>query len=145
MRTFVRNRLLAVIALAVILAPAIGGQNQSPNKKDSEGTTQTVEGLVRDIACPIQNKDATAARFNLDCALQCARRGSPLAILTQDGTLYIPISDSMPDTDQRQRLMPFVGKYVRATGQVFERAGTRALVIKEITELKNVPLVTDAK
>ena len=46
------------------------------------------------------------------------RGGSPLVILTDDGHLYFPISNKMPDTDQRQKLMPFVGKNVRATGTV---------------------------
>jgi hypothetical protein len=36
--------------------------------------------------------------------------------------------------------MPFVGKYVRVTGQVFERAGTHAIAIQEIHEVKNVHL-----
>jgi len=57
--------------------------------------------------------------------------------------LYIPISGSMPDTDQREKLMPFVGKYVRASGTVFERKGTRAIVISEIKEMKNVHLTTN--
>lgn len=41
--------------------------------------------------------------------------------------------------------MPFVGKYVRASGTVFERKGTSAIVISEIKEMKGVPLTTDAK
>jgi hypothetical protein len=44
----------------------------------------------------------------------------------------------MPDKDQRQALMPFVGKYVRASGIVFERTGTHAIVITEIKEMKEV-------
>jgi hypothetical protein len=105
----------------------------------------TIEGLVRDIACPIQNKQATATEFNLKCAQDCAKLGSPLIVLTPDGTLYTPISESMPDQDQRQRLMPFLGKYVRVTGPVFERNGTRAIAIREIEEVKNIPLKTEAK
>jgi hypothetical protein len=105
----------------------------------------TIEGLVRDVACPIQNKEATATKFNLKCAQDCARLGSPLIILTQDATLYTPISESMPDHDQRQRLLPFLGKYVRVTGQVYERTGTHAIAIKDIQELKSVHLITDAE
>jgi hypothetical protein len=77
------------------------------------------------------------------CVLGCVRAGSPLAILTKDGDLYLPISDKMPDYDQRQKLMPFVGKYVRATGIVFERNGTRAIVITEIAEMKEVHVTID--
>ena len=69
--------------------------------------------------------------------------GSPLVILTKDDRLYFPISAKMPDTDQRQVLMPFVGKYVRASGIVFERAGTRAIVVTEIKEMKEVTVKDD--
>jgi len=83
--------------------------------------------------------------FNLKCAQECARLGSPLIILTQEGALYTPISESMPDQNQRKRLLPFVGKYVRVTGQVFERNGSRASAVKTIEELKDVHLKTDAE
>jgi len=49
----------------------------------------------------------------------------------------------MPDTDQRQKLMPFVGKYVQASGTVFERTGTHAIVISEIKEMKGIHLKMD--
>ena len=100
----------------------------------------TVEGLVRDIACPIQNPDATATHLSMKCLRACAKAGSPLVILSKDGELYMPISDKMPDTDQRQRLTPFLGKYVRASGIVYERKGTRAIAIDEIEEMKDVHL-----
>jgi hypothetical protein len=57
--------------------------------------------------------------------------------------MYIPISESMPDTDQRGKLMPFMGKYVRASGTVYQRKGTRAIAIKEIKEMKEVQLKTN--
>lgn len=113
----------------------LSGSSKSSDT-ESPAKIATIEGLVRDIACPIQNKESTATKFDLKCAQECARLGSPLIVLTQDGTLYTPISESMPDKDQRQRLMPFLGKYVRVTGQVFERAGTHAIVIRQIEELK---------
>jgi hypothetical protein len=103
-----------------------------------------IEGLVRDVACPIQNHDSTATDFDLQCALACARSGSPLIILTKAGDIYFPISDKMPDPSQRQKLMPFVGKYVRASGQVFERNGTRAIAITDIHELKGERLKSKA-
>jgi hypothetical protein len=119
-------------------------QSKSSNDAEIPPATATIEGLIRDIACPIQNKNATATGFNRKCAEECAKLGSPLILLTNDGVLYTPISASMPDQDQRQRLMPFLGKYVRVTGQVFERTGTHAIVIREIHEVKNAHLITNA-
>jgi hypothetical protein len=77
------------------------------------------------------------------CVQDCVKGGAPLVILTQDGRLYFPISAKMPDTGQRQELMAFVGKYVRARGIVFERTGTHAIVITEIKDMKEVPLTID--
>ena len=79
----------------------------------------------------------------MKCLRDCAKAGSPLVILTKDGELYTPISDRMPDQDQRQKLMPFLGKYVRASGTVFERKGTHAIAISEIEELKDVRLTIE--
>jgi hypothetical protein len=136
--------LVASCSIATILAlPRSHGQ--AGQIATSQPTKVAIEGLVRDIACPIQNSKAKATDFNLQCALECARHGSPLIIQTKDGELYIPITDSMPDEDQHEKLMPFVGKYVRARGTVFERKGTHAIVISEIKEMKEIRLTTDAK
>jgi hypothetical protein len=101
--------------------------------------------VVRDLSCPIQNHKSTATDFNLECALACAKQGSPLIILTKSALIYIPISSSTPDVDQRQRLMPFVGKFVKVTGTVYELSGTRAIAIKTIEEDKSQPLKTDSQ
>src|SRR5215470_15609183 len=134
---------LFAVALAVMLmAPALARQG---TKMDPNAKPMTIEGAVRDLACPVQNPAGTATRFSLKCTLDCVKRGSPIIILTKDGDIYFPISADMPDSDQREKMMPFVGKYVQATGAAFERNGTRAIAITEIKELKSVHLDTDAK
>jgi hypothetical protein len=128
--------------VATLVALAGLAMAQSGGNSDANRTVQnTVEGLVRDISCPLRNKDATATTFNMKCALECARLGSPLIILNKDGVIYVPISDSIPDQDQRQRLMPFVGKHVRASGKIYERAGTHVIALEKIDEMKGVHLV----
>jgi hypothetical protein len=149
MKFTLRLNLLSVITLATtaIGAAAISvvagaAQHTSMEAARANRSNVTIEGLVRDVACPIQNLDGKATDMSLKCVTDCLKGGSPIAILTKDGNLYLPISDKMPDFDQRQKLMPFVGKYVRATGVAFERNGTRAIVISEIAEMKDVH-VTD--
>ena len=99
-----------------------------------------MEGLVRDVACPMLNHESTATHFNLACARACAKAGSPLMILTRKDEMYFPMTDQMPDASQRERLMPYVGKFVRVTGQVLRRNGTRTIVIRTISEMKDVKL-----
>jgi hypothetical protein len=141
------SKLYAIPAIAVAaLFFFISTPAQQMDATRPEATPpSTIEGLVRDISCPIQNKEATATKFNLECAVQCAKAGSPLIILTKDGVIYTPISESMPDKDQRQRLMPFLGKYVQVSGPVFEREGTHAIAIQDLKEMKEVHLITNAK
>ena len=126
MKTRIQQNLLWVAILILLSSLLALAQHKESTKNTS------IYGLVRDIACPIQNTKASAKNFSLDCALQCARTGSPLVIQTKGNLFYFPISDNMPDTDQRSRLMPFVGKFVKASGQVFERNGTRAIIINNI-------------
>jgi hypothetical protein len=47
------------------------------------------------------------------------------------------------DEDRRQDLMRFAGKYVRASGTVYERKGTHAIAINEMVEMNNVYLNTE--
>lgn len=96
--------------------------------------TRTVEGLVRDIACPLQNRKSTATSYSKDCITMCEKAGSPLGILSSDGSVYVPVTESMPDTGQNA-LKPFVGEHVRATGKVFERNGAHAIEITDIHQL----------
>jgi hypothetical protein len=123
--------LTAVAALILVLTLGSLAQNKGDSDAD-EGTKQTVEGLVRDIACPIQNHKSTSQDFNLQCALDCAKQGSPLIILTDDGTIYIPTSQQMPDKSVRAKLLPLVGKRVKATGLVYERNGTHSISIVDM-------------
>ncbi len=128
----------AVFATAISVSlpgPALAHQG---TKMDPNAKTMTIEGVVRDFACPAQNPAGTATNVDMKCIRDCVRHGSPIIILTKDGFIYFPISADMPDSGQRGKMMPFVGKYVQATGAVFDRRGTRAIAITEIKELKNV-------
>ena len=136
-------RPLSICLLAcceIVLAVSHPPQSTSMAGARANVSKETIEGLVRDVACPIQNLDNHATSLSLKCVQDCVKGGSPLVILTKDDRLYFPISAKMPDSDQRQVLMPFVGKYVRASGMVFERTGTHAIVITEIKEMKEVQL-----
>lgn len=100
----------------------------------SDGTAGEITGYVRDIACLLRNPKAGAATTALtqDCMRKCVRGGSPIGILRENGTLYTPVSDMIPDTSMRRRMLSYVGKYVKAHGRVFERGGLHAISISSI-------------
>ena len=139
------NRILLFCMLtgccfAMMVAMPTPEQKTSMEGARANRSEATIEGLVRDIACPMQNLDGDATHLSLKCVRDCVKAGSPIGILTKNGDIYLPISDKMPDYSQRQRMMPFVGKYVQVKGISFERNGTHAIVITEITEMKGVHL-----
>ena len=107
-----------------LLAASLAFAEDAPEK--------TVTGWVLDSACAF-TKGLTKP-ISRDCALACARKGSQLVILQNDGSMYWPISDQMPAEGQNQRLLAFAGKRVTATGKLYTRGGSNALVIEKIAE-----------
>ena len=97
------------------------------------GKTETVQGYVLDSACAFTK--GLEKPISRDCALACAKAGSPLVILTANGTIYWPIADTTRSSGQNEKLVPFAGQKVTATGKVYERSGSRAFVIEKIEPL----------
>jgi hypothetical protein len=92
--------------------------------------TITIHGYVLDSACAF-TKDLKKP-ISPACAVACAKAGSPVVILADDGKLYWPISSATPAKGQNARLMRFAGKRVNASGMVYEKGGSHAIVIEKI-------------
>ena len=116
---------LVVFLTALVLA-GLGFAGAKAGEKP-----ESVKGYVVDSACAFV-RDVKKPLQGGKCAVECAKEGSPLVILSEDGIIYWPISDAMPAQGQNPRLMPYAGKLVTATGKVLERGGSRAIVIERI-------------
>jgi len=95
----------------------------------------SVKGYVLDSACAFTK--GLHKPISADCATACAKAGSPLVILSADGTIYWPIADTTPSSSQNDKLLPFAGKTVTASGKVYQRGGSKAIVIGKIEEAKD--------
>jgi hypothetical protein len=93
----------------------------------------TVKGYVLDSACAFTK--GLEKPISKECAVSCANAGSALVILAEDGTIYWPIDDSTPATGQNKKLLSFAGEKVTATGKVYQRGGSKAIVIEKIAAL----------
>ena len=91
---------------------------------------ETINGYVLDSACAFTKN--LKKPISAECAVACAKAGSPLVILADDGTIYWPISGDTPARGQNERLMEFAGKRVSLKGIVYRRGGSRAVVISTI-------------
>lgn len=120
-----RSALRLSLVFAVV-AVALAASNDG-------GKSITVKGYVLDSACAFTK--GLKKPISGECATACAKAGSPLVILTDNGTIYWPIADTTPSVGQNERLLPFAGQKVTASGRVFERGGSSALVIEKIEPL----------
>lgn len=96
----------------------------------ADTATVTVKGYVIDSACSFTK--GLEKPISKECAISCAKAGSPLVILAEDGKIYWPIANSMPATGQNEKLLPFAGDKVAVTGKIYDRGGSKAIVIEKI-------------
>jgi hypothetical protein len=97
------------------------------------GAPVAVKGYVLDSACAFTK--GLKKPISSECAVACAKAGSPLVILGDNGTIYWPIADTTPSAGQNEKLLAFAGRKVTASGKAFQRGGSTALVIEKIEPL----------
>ena len=130
------NGIIAILALSILGGPLYSqttSQDKAADLKPNQGAKVRFRGYVRDLACLVKFNEAL--KPTNDCAAMCARAGSPLVIITKKGIIYFPISEAIPDTSQREKLMPFVGSYVEINGETFQRSGINAIVIEQVKKV----------
>ena len=96
----------------------------------ADSPSVTVKGYVLDSACAF-TKDLSKP-ISKQCATSCANAGSQLVILAEDGTIYWPIAGTTPSSGQNPKLLPFAADKVIVTGKVYQRGGSKAIVIDKI-------------
>lgn len=101
-----------------------------------QGAKTTISGWVIDSACAFTK--GLDKPISKQCAVACAKKGSPLVIMRNDGTIFLPVSDKIRATAQNQKLLPYAGQHVTVTGKEYMRAGTHALVIETIAAKKSI-------
>lgn len=90
----------------------------------------SVHGYILDSACAFTK--GLKKPISAECAQACAKAGSPLVILADNGTIYWPIANTTPASGQNDKLLPFAGQRVKATGKLYARGGSSAIVIENI-------------
>jgi hypothetical protein len=119
------------LAFSALVILAIG-VSSCPSLSAEKSEQMTLTGWVLDSACAFTK--GLSKPISRECALACAKSGSPLVILQDNGSIYWPISEAMPAQGQNERLTTFAGKRVTATGRVYVRGGSKAIVIQKIVE-----------
>ena len=115
---------LAVVAFVLALgAPAFAKE-------------ATVKGQVVDQSCYTKDMKANAGQDHkmpqdvTDCATACAKKGAPLALLTEDGKLY-QITGGLA-ADMNAKLIPHIAHTVEITGDVTEKEGKKMIASADL-------------
>src|SRR5467141_3515937 len=116
--TVVSNAVLVVLLAAAVCVNA------------ADSPTVTVKGYVLDSACAFTK--GLQKPISKECATSCANAGSQLVILAEDGTIYWPIAGTTPSSGQNPRLLPFAGQKVTASGTLYKRGSSTAIVMDKI-------------
>lgn len=124
---------LAVVAALASFTPSPASA-QKMKMEMPKGTAMTVKGTIVDVSCKFGQ--GLAGADHKMCAEVCADRGIPLAVLGDDGKLYLATSAGMPGDGQNAKLKPFAEQHVTVTGKVFAAAGANAMQIESIVASK---------
>src|ERR1041384_5252396 len=93
---------------------------------EHHGKAITIDGTVVDTGCYVSHD--SKGESHAKCASACAKNGVPLAILDDQGTLYMPIA--VDHKDQNAKLMSFIEKRVKVTGTELQKGGLKGIAIK---------------
>lgn len=123
------DRKTTIVLFTCLIASIAGGSEP--------GKPAALKSFVIDSACAFTK--GLDKPISAKCATACAKAGSPLVVLADDGTIYWPISSGTPSKGQTGKLLSYAGQRVSLTGLVFERGGSKASRLKQsvLSWLKN--------
>ena len=98
--------------------------------------TETVKGQIVDEACYMKDKaNNTGADHKMpadtkDCAVGCAKKGAPLALLTSEGKVYTIAGDLAANNNAK--LIPHIAHTVEITGDVMDMSGKMMITASDL-------------
>jgi hypothetical protein len=125
------KQLVASLGVSAVVAFALPATATAQMMDKPEGKEMTISGTVIDLSCKFAF-NLTGAEHRM-CAQVCADAGVPLAILGDDGTLYLPVSTGMPGGSENTQLKPHAEHKVTVKGTVFEAGGAMAIQIASVS------------
>ncbi len=120
------KRMLASTAALALFALPLRAQAAAAG---GGGDQVTLTGQVIDVNCYSTHQLSGAQHKT--CAVACANKGVSLAILTNDGTIYMAVS-SKPADPQNSRLVSFAEGKVKVTGTHRMASGLHTIEIATI-------------
>jgi predicted lipoprotein with Yx(FWY)xxD motif len=117
----------AMFSIAVTLALPL----MSVSQGNKTGKSTSISGWVVDSSCAYTK--GLDKPISMACAKACAKNGSPLVILRDDGAIFLPIDRKTPSSSQNARLLPFAGEHVKVSGTEYAHGDSHGIVIASVT------------
>ena len=92
------------------------------------------QGMSKTVSKKSTNGNTTKIKGEVIGALNCAKAGGMLAILTSNGTIYVPVVS--PGTNPDTELMNYVAEQVEIEGEVHDRGNMKGIKISSIKRLE---------
>jgi len=133
--------MLALLAVPLMLfADDQSGAGDSHDHSASEakahapaGDTKTLQGKIIGLTCYLQHN--AIGDSHKKCAKECAEKGLPLALLTDDGQLYQIMGKGHGELKAvNVKLLDYVEEEVIVVGTTYSKHGMHAITIEKIKQ-----------
>jgi hypothetical protein len=127
---------LLIFVLAVFMFSAVTSVYSQGKAKtvSTQGKTTTIKGEVIGLNCYLQQGSKATGEKHKECAINCTKAGGMLAVLTSDGTIYVPVVS--PGTNPNTELMNYVADQVEIEGEVHDQGNMKGIKISSIKRLE---------
>ena len=120
---------LTTLALGIVALSAQPVSAQMPQA--TEGRQVSFTASVVDLSC--NTVFGLAGADHRMCAQVCFDKGIPLALLDQNGVLYVPVTMAMGQERGDKDLRGHAEHTVNVTGKVITRGGLNTILIESIS------------
>ncbi len=119
---------LTTLALGIV---ALSAQPVSAQMQVAEGRDVSFTASVVDLSC--NTVYGAAGPDHRMCSQACFDQGIPLALLDENGTLFMPVTMAMGQERGDKDLRGHAEHTINVTGKVIERGGLYTILIESIS------------
>ena len=133
MRKAANLLLSAAVALALV-AFSSADANAQEHKKPKGEQVSLANAQVIDLHCYTAN--GMKGDMHKECAIACAKAGVPLALLSSDGKIYVPVSKQpmVGQSNLTKKLQDNAEGFVNVKGTAYESGGILTIDISEVSK-----------
>lgn len=126
------KKTIVAFVLSLCVGAGLAWSYEGHQHGDSEGKEIALKGELVDLACFMAH-DGKGSKHG-QCGKMCVQGGSPMGLLTADGTVYLLIEDHSSAKAKKPytQAKKLVAESVSLKGSLYKRGGTQAVVVGSV-------------